>query len=76
MIDDKDQIRVATIVFLSSLITSISKGQDLLELVESVASKGGTTEAGINFLREQRFNEIFSKAVDAGIIRARELSKD
>jgi pyrroline-5-carboxylate reductase len=76
LIDDKDQIRVATIVFLSSLITSISKGQDLLELVESVASKGGTTEAGINFLREQRFNEIFSKAVDAGIIRARELSKD
>ena len=47
-----------------------------MELVESVASKGGTTEAGINFLREQRFNEIFSKAVDAGIIRARELSKD
>ena len=76
LINDKDQIRVATIVFLSSLITSISKGQDLLELVESVASKGGTTEAGINFLRERRFNEIFSKAVDAGIIRARELSED
>ena len=51
-----------------------SNGENLEELVESVASKGGTTEAALQKLDEKGFKKIFSEAVDAGIKRAKELS--
>ena len=76
LVQDKDIKRLISIIFLSSLITSIKNGENLDDLIESVASKGGTTEAGLNFLYKEKFNEIFSGAVDAGVKRAKELSMD
>ena len=76
LVQDKDTKRLVSIVFLSSLITSIKNGENLDDLIESVASKGGTTEAGLKFLYKEKFSEIFSGAVDAGIRRAKELSMD
>ncbi len=76
LVQDKDTKRLISIVFLSSLITSIKNGENLDDLIESVASKGGTTETGLKFLYKEKFSEIFSGAVDAGIRRAKELSMD
>ena len=76
LVQEKDVKRLISIVFLSSLITSIKNGESLEDLIESVASKGGTTEAGLNYLYKEKFNEIFSGAVDAGVKRAKELSMD
>ena len=76
LVQDNDIKRLISIIFLSSLITSIKNGENLDDLIESVASKGGTTEAGLNFLYKEKFNEIFSGAVDAGVKRAKELSMD
>ena len=74
LLTDKESKRLVSIVFLSSIINAIKNGENLEELVESVASKGGTTEAALQKLDEKGFKEIFSEAVDAGIKRAKELS--
>ena len=63
-----------TILFLTSLISAIKNGENLDDLIDSVASKGGTTEAGLNLLREKGFTKIFSDGVNKGIQRAKELS--
>ncbi|MEC7479959.1 MAG: pyrroline-5-carboxylate reductase dimerization domain-containing protein [Pseudomonadota bacterium] len=76
IIDDKDMKREITILFLTSIISAIKNGENLDTLVDSVASKGGTTEAGLKFLREKNFNSIFSEAVDKGVERAKQLSMD
>ena len=76
IIDDKDMKREITILFLTSIISAIKNGENLDTLVDSVASKGGTTEAGLKFLREKNFNSIFSEAVDMGVERAKKLSMD
>lgn len=76
IIDDKDMKREITILFLTSIISAIKNGENLDTLVDSVASKGGTTEAGLKFLREKNFNSIFSEAVDKGVERAKKLSMD
>jgi len=74
LLNDKESKRLVSIVFLSSIINAIKNGENLEELVESVASKGGTTEAALQKLDEKGFKKIFSEAVDAGIKRAKELS--
>tara|TARA_B100000674_G_C37882844_1_gene935156 strand:- start:444 stop:1217 length:774 start_codon:yes stop_codon:yes gene_type:complete len=76
IVNDKDMKREVTILFLTSIISAIKNGENLDSLVDSVASKGGTTEAGLKFLREKNFNLIFSEAVDRGVERAKELSMD
>ena len=74
LLNDKESKRLVSIVFLSSIINAIKNGENLEQLVESVASKGGTTEAALQKLDEKGFKKIFSEAVDAGIKRAKELS--
>ncbi|MGE0568627.1 MAG: pyrroline-5-carboxylate reductase, partial [Bacteroidia bacterium] len=45
------------------------------ELIASVASKGGTTEAALNSFNDDNLKEVIKKAVKSAEIRARELSK-
>ena len=74
LVEDQDNKREITILFLTSLISAIKNGENLDDLIDSVASKGGTTEAGLNLLREKGFAKIFSDGVNKGIQRAKELS--
>ena len=73
LVQDKDIKRLISIIFLSSLITSIKNGENLDDLIESVASKGGTTEAGLNFLYKEKFNEIF--LVQSMLVLKKELKR-
>lgn len=68
--------RDITLLFLTSLISAIQNGENLEDLIESIKSKGGTTEAGLNYLYENDFINIFSKAIDAAKNRAADLSMD
>ncbi len=45
------------------------------ELIKMVASKKGTTVAGLNVLRKYKVNNIVRKTIDAAVKRSRELGK-
>ncbi len=48
---------------------------DYRQLIDKIASKGGTTEAAIRFLDENKTNELIQKAVFKAYQRAKELGK-
>ena len=48
---------------------------DYRQLIDKIASKGGTTEAAIRFLDENKTNELIQKAVSKAYQRAKELGK-
>ncbi|HNT89464.1 MAG TPA: pyrroline-5-carboxylate reductase, partial [Candidatus Hydrogenedentes bacterium] len=50
-----------------------SSGESAATLRERVTSKGGTTEAALRCMREERFADIVGKAVRAAAARSREL---
>ena len=54
------------------LINNTNKPLD--ELIQSVASKGGTTEAALNEFENHQLNDIIGKAISAAAKRAEELS--
>lgn len=68
--------RDITLLFLTSLISAIKNGENLEDLIASIKSKGGTTEAGLNLLYNENFIKIFSDAIDTAKNRATELSMD
>ena len=45
------------------------------ELRDMVTSKGGTTEAALTVMRENKFPEIFADAIEAAVKRGEELGK-
>lgn len=49
--------------------------EPLAALIEEVASKGGTTEAGLRVMTEQGFAPLMEAVVDAAVKRGRELRK-
>lgn len=52
-----------------------SSGKSVAELREAVTSKGGTTEAGLSALNQERIGEGLSAAIRAACERAKELSQ-
>jgi pyrroline-5-carboxylate reductase len=76
LIPDGISKRDITLLFLTSLISAIKNGESLEDLIGSIKSKGGTTEAGLNLLYDQNFIKVFSDAIDAAKNRASELSMD
>lgn len=54
----------------------LQKGKSYEELIKSVASKGGTTEAALRVLEEKGFGKIIDEAVRASQSRSRELSHE
>ena len=76
LLPDDVSKRDITLLFLTSLISAIQNGENLEDLIQSIKSKGGTTEAGLNHLYEKDFINIFSEAINAAKNRAADLSMD
>lgn len=55
---------------------SIEESNDIDKLIQAVASKKGTTEAGIKSFRLQKLNKSFDKGLDAAIKRSKEISDE
>ena len=45
-------------------------------LIKAVASKKGTTEAGLKSLKSNNLNQIFEKGLNAAIKRSKEISNE
>ena len=53
----------------------ISEKSDLDQLIQRVASKGGTTEAALKIFKEEDIHKIWRKAINAAYKRASELAQ-
>jgi pyrroline-5-carboxylate reductase len=71
-IKDKDAKKMALQTFIGAL-AMLDESSDLELLVKKVASKGGTTEAGLKELK--KIDKIFSKTLSSAYKRALKLSK-
>lgn len=71
--DRKTAVRIASQVMLASAKLLLETGEDPLELVGRVASKGGTTEAGLKKSEEMHLPESYRETVTAAIKRAKEM---
>ena len=55
---------------------SIKDGEDLNALIMKVASKKGTTEAGLKSFKSSSINKIFEQGLNAAIKRSKEISNE
>ena len=56
--------------------SSVENNGDLDNLIQAVASKKGTTEAGLKSLKSNNLNQIFEKGLNAAIKRSKEISNE
>ena len=55
---------------------SIENDKDLDKLISAVASKKGTTEAGLKSFKTNKLNKIFEEGLKAAIKRSEEMSNE
>lgn len=71
-----DSKRLAVQTFLGAVHTISETGKSANELMDMVASPGGTTVEGLKVLREYKFEEAMQKAVVAAAERAAEIRSE
>lgn len=73
-INDEDSDKLVTNLFAGSVAYKQSSTRTLEGLIKQVTSPGGTTEAALNVLRDEReLDCVIDKAIDAAIERAAKL---
>jgi pyrroline-5-carboxylate reductase len=58
----------------SGCLVEKNKSLSVTEWKESVTSKGGTTEAALNHLKNSDFSKVFEQAIEEAVIKAKELN--
>jgi pyrroline-5-carboxylate reductase len=74
-IDEKIALRLFSQTLIGAAKMMTDSGHTIEELITMVSSKGGTTIAGLNALREDHLDQTVQHACDACTKRAYELSK-
>ncbi|MBL88413.1 MAG: hypothetical protein CMD80_02885 [Gammaproteobacteria bacterium] len=73
---DEKKIKKTISYLMMGVGKSIEESNDIDKLIQAVASKKGTTEAGIKSFRLQKLNKSFDKGLDAAIKRSKEISDE
>ncbi|MCM1367822.1 MAG: pyrroline-5-carboxylate reductase [Roseburia sp.] len=73
--DAEQAKRMAVQTVIGSALTVEKSADDLDALISSVCSKGGTTIAGVEFLKANNFENILRGAISESIARSCEMSK-
>ena len=71
---DKSKKDIIICNLLEGVSNSINDNNNLDELISSVASKKGTTEAGLKSFKSSKLSQNFEKGIAAAIKRAKEIS--
>ena len=61
---------------LEGVSESIGSGETTDALIKAVASKKGTTEAGLKSMKENQVSSSFNKSIKAAIKRSKEISSE
>ena len=73
---DKKLIKNIIVNLLQGVAISIDSGTDFNDLIKQVASKKGTTEAGLNTFKKNKLNKLFEEGIESAIKRSREISSE
>ena len=73
---DKIKVNAAMVNLIKGVGSSIENNNNLDKLIEAVASKKGTTEAGLKSFKSQKLNKIFEKVISSAIKRSKEISNE
>lgn len=67
----KEKARSLALSTMSNTITLLEKGTSADELMQQVASKGGTTEAMLNSLKQNKLSDVLEKALNAAASKSK-----
>ena len=73
---DKKKVNAAMVNLVKGVGFSIENNDNLDELIDAVASKKGTTEAGLKSFKSEKLDKIFEKGISAAIKRSKEISNE
>tara|TARA_B100000941_G_scaffold5211_1_gene3349 strand:- start:1042 stop:1476 length:435 start_codon:yes stop_codon:yes gene_type:complete len=73
---DKKIVKDIIVNLMKGVGSSIENDGNLDNLIKAVASKKGTTEAGLKYLKSNNLNQIFEKGLNAAIKRSKEISNE
>jgi len=73
---DKEEVNKIIVSLIKGVGSSIEDRKDLDGLIKSVASKKGTTEAGLKSFKSNKISMIFEKGLNAAIKRSKEISSE
>ena len=74
--NDKEKVNDIMVNLIKGIGLSIEHNQDLDELIAAVASKKGTTEAGLNSFKLKKLNRSFEDGINAAVKRSKEISNE
>ena len=74
--EDEKIVREIITNLMKGVGSSIENDGELDNLIKAVASKKGTTEAGLKSLKSNNLNQIFDKGLSAAIQRSKDISNE
>jgi len=73
---DKKIVKQMMTSLIQGVATSINNNSNLDELIKMVASKKGTTEAGLDYFKSNKLDTIFKKGLQSAVNRSKEISNE
>ena len=73
---DKKLVKDIMATLIKGIGASIENGVDIDNLIKMVASKKGTTEAGLNSFKSNNLNKILEEGLSAAVKRSKEISNE
>ena len=73
---NREEVNRIIVNLIKGVGLSIKDGKDLDALIMKVASKKGTTEAGLKSFKSNSINKIFEQGLNAAIKRSKEISNE
>lgn len=73
---DKKLIKKIIVNLLQGVAISVETNIGLNDLIKQVASKKGTTEAGLNTFKKNKLNKLFEEGIESAIKRSKEISSE
>lgn len=73
---DKDKANYVMVNLIKGIGMSVKNNKDLNKLIAAVASKKGTTEAGLKSFKSNNLDKVFEEGISAAIKRSKEISNE
>ena len=73
---DKDKANYVMVNLIKGIGMSVENNKDLNKLIAAVASKKGTTEAGLKSFKSNNLDKVFEEGISAAIKRSKEISNE